>query len=55
MLYNKEFVLMDYARLEKQMEFCKEATERANALKQKEKHENSRVFIPAEPAEDTEE
>ena len=24
MLYNKEFVLMDYARLEKQMEFCKE-------------------------------
>lgn len=24
MLYNKEFVLMDYTRLEKQMEFCKE-------------------------------
>ena len=24
MIYNKEFVLMDYARLEKQMEFCKE-------------------------------
>ena len=38
-----------------QMEFCKEATERADALKKKEKHENSRVFIPAEPAEDTEE
>lgn len=24
MIYNKEFVLMDYTRLEKQMEFCKE-------------------------------
>ena len=38
-----------------QMEFCREATEKAEALKKKEKHENSRVFIPAEPAEDVEE
>lgn len=38
-----------------QMEFCREATEKAEALKKKEKHENSRVFIPAEPAEDMEE
>ena len=37
-----------------QMEFCREATEKAEALKKKEKHENSRVFIPAEPAEDVE-
>ena len=29
--------------------------EKARALKKKEKHENSRVFIPAEPAEDIEE
>ena len=41
--------------LNSQMEFCKEATERAQALKKKEKQENSRVFIPAEPAEDAEE
>lgn len=38
-----------------QMEFCREATEKAEVLKKKEKHENSRVFIPAEPAEDVEE
>ena len=41
--------------LNSQMEFCKEATEKAHALKKKEKRENSRVFIPAEPAEDIEE
>lgn len=32
-----------------QMEFCREATERA---KQDKKKENTRVFVPAEPAED---
>ena len=41
--------------MDSQVEFCREATEKAHALKKKEKHENSRVFIPAEPAEDTEE
>lgn len=34
-----------------QMEFCREATERAKAAK-KEKKEKKRVFVPAEPAED---
>ena len=34
-----------------QMEFCREATERARAAK-KEKKEKKRVFVPAEPAED---
>ena len=43
------------ALINSQVEFCREATEKAHALKKKEKHENSRVFIPAEPAEDTEE
>jgi len=42
-------------QINSQMEFCREATEKARALKKKEKHENSRVFIPAEPAEDIEE
>ena len=42
-------------QINSQMEFCKEATEKAQALKKKEKNENSRVFIPAEPAEDVEE
>lgn len=36
-----------------QMEFCREATERA--LEKQTKKEKSRVFIPAEPAEDVEE
>ena len=36
-----------------QMEFCREATERAKAAK-KEKKEKKRVFVPAEPAEDIE-
>ena len=36
-----------------QMEFCREATERAQ--KKQIKKEKSRVFIPAEPAEDVEE
>ena len=36
-----------------QMEFCREATERAKAAK-KEKKEKKRVFIPAEPVEDLE-
>ena len=36
-----------------QMEFCREATERAQ--KKHTKKEKSRVFIPAEPAEDVEE
>lgn len=35
-----------------QMEFCKEATEKAEELRNKEKKEKSRVFVPAEPAED---
>ena len=43
------------AQINSQMEFCKEAALRAQKLKKKEKHENSRVFIPAEPAEDIEE
>ena len=34
-----------------QMEFCREATERAKAAK-KEKKEKKRVFVPAEPADD---
>ena len=34
-----------------QMEFCREATERAKAAK-KEKKEKKRVFVPAEPAQD---
>ena len=37
-----------------QMEFCREATEKA-AEGKKEKKEKTRVFIPAEPAEDPEE
>ena len=37
-----------------QMEFCREATEHAKAVK-KEKKEKKRVFVPAEPAEDVEE
>ena len=37
-----------------QMEFCREATEHAKAVK-KEKKKKKRVFVPAEPAEDVEE
>ena len=38
-------------QINSQMEFCREATERAKAAK-KEKKEKKRVFVPAEPAED---
>lgn len=43
------------ALLNSQMEFCREATDRTEEMKKKEKKEGSRVFIPAEPAEDIEE
>ena len=39
-------------QLNSQMEFCMEATERA--VQQKHETKKSRVFVPAEPAEDTE-
>lgn len=41
------------ALINSQMEFCREATERST--EKREKKEKSRVFIPAEPAEDIEE
>ena len=41
------------AQINSQMEFCMEATEKAALHKHEEK--KSRVFIPAEPAEDIEE
>ena len=40
-------------QINSQMEFCMEATEKASLHKHEEK--KSRVFIPAEPAEDVEE
>ncbi|MCI5529468.1 MAG: RNA degradosome polyphosphate kinase [Blautia sp.] len=43
------------APLNSQMEFCREATEKAEDHHKKERKEGSRVFIPAEPAEDIEE
>lgn len=43
------------ALINSQMEFCREATEKAEKIRDKEKKEKSRVFIPAEPAEDIEE
>ena len=43
------------AQINSQMEFCMEATEKAAAHKHKTQAEKSRVFVPAEPAEDIEE
>ena len=43
------------AQINSQMEFCMEATEKAAFHKHKTQAEKSRVFVPAEPAEDIEE
>ena len=43
------------AQINSQMEFCMEATEKAALHKHKTQAEKSRVFVPAEPAEDIEE
>ena len=43
------------AQINSQMEFCMEATEKAAFYKHKTQAEKSRVFVPAEPAEDIEE